>query len=73
MSWPEDFSSSSAWQVPRFPFGVEAIGDVERVGVDFDHAVQRRPAAIDRVDAGQIEENLQYSWTIPGTRACERP
>ncbi len=40
--------------LPRAPLAVERGGDGARVRVDFDHGAQRRPAAVEGLDAGQV-------------------
>jgi hypothetical protein len=36
---------------PGPPLGIERVSDRERVGIDFDDRVQRRTAAVERLDA----------------------
>ena len=39
---------------PALALRVEPVGDRERVGVDLEHAVQRRPDPVDRLDAREV-------------------
>ena len=39
---------------PALPLGVQLRGDRERVGIELDHCVDRRPALVDCVDARQV-------------------
>ncbi len=42
----------------RFPaFFVERAGDSKRIGVDFNHRVQRRPGTVDAFDPIDIDAN----------------
>ncbi len=41
-------------QALRLALRVERIGDGERIGIELDHAVQRRTVAVDGIDPRQV-------------------
>ena len=50
----------------RLPLGVERVGDRQRVGIDLDDRAQRRTAAIDLLDALQVELDESTRGVSPG-------